>query len=1641
MAFENLCMYCFEENGGADVCPHCGRDARAAVPQIQLLPGTLVYNDRFLIGRALGQDAGGIVYAALDTRKGVKIRIREYLPRDCARRLNSGEVVPEPGAEEQFDAGMNKLRASVEGVEDPAKRHFFFEENGTGYIAQRKASGATSVGGGDDDEGGRRGARMAMVVAIAALLVLGVAVGVIALVNYFTSSTDKRTDAPLTSGADIWQAPATPTPTPYAAATFAALSDPTHSWMDFTNPDLSGNASDFKKPTPAPTPEGEMDSINAKSDPEMIKKLQTLLSNLGWMDEANINSKYDDATKQAVKDFQQYMNDTYAIDPKLTVDGIAGKKTLTWLLKTDISMKPTPTPAPVTPSPTQAGRVIDENSSPEEIKYVQLQLANLGIMQKDQVDGKYGSATRTAVKTFQMRVNDILGYDAVNEDGVCDDRTLAYLDYYVEWWEENQPTPAPTLEPSAAPTKTPEPAPEYSGEVIDENSHKESIKRVQEMLITLKYLTGKADGVYGKQTAAAVSAFQEDIKENVDPKVQVTGKVDILTREYLEMYSAQVENNTDEPGMVAPVITVSGAQANEYGVYMVGDDGVKISWVCDGAEKYCVELTRMDGTLVNKEDSTPYTSLSMNKGNLSAVEAYRFSVTVLDKDGNRGAASHIELMAEGAADEAPAIPVPVITVTGSLSYADGVYRIGSEGADITWTAEGAEAYSVYIYDNTGEELYSSIATEETVYHLDAYYLVPGEKYTFTVAAIPEGGFESEGDSASVRLLLDIQATPEPTEAPATDFSAPVIAVDGALGEMEGVYYIGQEKATISWQAEGQVRAYSMYLTNSAGDTLSAISETDKQSMTVDPATMTADELYTVTVVAIPVNGYEEHGKSSLVRIQLYTGQTPTPTEEPLAEIGQVAITVTGHAADNGDTYYAGDKELEVAWHAEGNVKGYNVTFTDGEGNIIIDRELVSAESMTIKPEDMTEDVIYTMDVTAVPAGGDAEDGNSASVKLVRPSAPKLGDILITVTGHEAEDTGVYYIGSEPVAIEWASENAAAYSIYLSDSEGKVINSVENTAETRLTLGTDGMVYGEAYTFTVIAISPTGNAEDNLTASIYLTMANEPVVLGKLAITVNGHVDMDGDVYIVDETGAEVMWIAENAAAYNVAIIDSEGDVVKTTDGVTQTEMAVDTTVMTEGSVYALSITPVAETGETGEAGYVKLMLKKPEPTPEPRPEIGLPVITVTGHDGMEGDVYIVGASDVTVAWNAENADVYNVFVYGADNKVIISTENAEVLSMTVKPADMPKDEIVTVAVSGAAADGTEGESAYVKLMLVEPEITPEPTAEPTPEPIEVDKPIMKVIGYSDAADGVYLIEDGADVAVSWIAENAKTYNVAIYNGDGEIVKAADGTSQTGLTVDPSTMTPGEVYAIRVTPVGEDGTEGEYAQVLIMLVKEEPTAEPTAEPTEEPTPEPTAEPTPEPVQIGAASISVSGHTELNDNIYIVGDKDLYITWSAQGATAYDAVIYGAGGDVIKAAEGTTSTELTLKASSLPENEVLTLTVTGIGPDGSMGETASVQIARMEVIKPITPESEPEEIKTLQVQLYNLGWISAENAALVEQGTLDEITIQAILDFQTYIIEEELNPEIVLIDVTKPIVIDEVTITMLFDPEFPIQKPIE
>ena len=1077
---------------------------------------------------------------------------------------------------------------------------------------------------------------------------------------------------------------------------------------------------------------------------------------------------------------------------------------------------------------------------------------------------------------------------------------------------------------------------------------------------------------------------------------------------------------------------MTGAAYFENGIYTVGEDGVKISWTCDGAQNYCVELTRQDGTLVNKEASTPYTALSMTMSNLSGTEPYTFTVTVLDADGNRGASASVQLMAIGigGGGEDDDIGIPTITVTGSLSYSEGVYRIGAEGAGLNWSAAGAETYSLYLTDSDGTEVYSSLNTDVTSYQLEASAIEPGVKYLFSVVAIPEGGDEAAGTRSSVGLLLDVQNTPEPTQAPSTDFTEPTITVTGAVGEMDGIHFIGTDKATISWTAEGDVRAYSEYLTKADGTVLSSMTETDNTSMNVDPATMTAGEIYTLTVVSIPVNGYEAHGKSASVTFQLYDGRTPEPTEEPLAEIGQVGLTVTGHKASDGGTFYAGDDDITVAWYAEGNVKGYDVTVADADGTVIVDRELVNAESMTIEPGDLAEDMVYTVTVTAVPAGGTAADGNSASVKLVRASIAKPSDLTITVTGHEEEDTGTYYVGSESITIEWSSVNAAGYSIYLIGDDNKVIYSAENTVETTLTLPTDGMVYGKVYTFTVKAISATGNTDDDVSASIYLTLADEPAVLGDIAVTVTGHIAYENSVYVLSEEGATVQWYAENAAKYNAAILDSDGNVIKPFDGLTETEFTVDVSTMTAGSVYTLSVVPVDADGNVGTAGSVKLMLEKPEPTPEPKPAVGVPVITVTGHksyDEVTG-IYTVGSDEVTVEWTAENASVYSVYIYGEDNRVINKAENAEVESMTIKPDVMPVDEIVTVAVTGFDKDGEPGENAYVQLILSEPEPTAEPTAEPTPTPVEIGKPVITVSGHDEAVDGVHMISSGAAVSISWTAENAEKFNVAIFNSAKEKLTSADGTIQTSMTVDTSTMAAGETYAVQVTPVGADGTTGEYSYVLLSLIKDEPTPEPTAEPT----------PTPEPVTVGNAYITVSGCEERDGKFY-VGDSDVTISWTADGAATYDVTIGDNSWNVSK-------TETTLKLSDIPENSTTIVTVTGVASDGTTrGATDTVELVRESDAKwPIKPDSKPDYIVEMQDRLILLGWISEEDMLIYEEGALDAITVDAVTAFQNKLIE--LNPalaqQITLIDPMNP-VIDEVTLELMFNNEYldKLTKPLE
>ena len=986
MAYENLCMYCFKDLNGAGICPHCGKDSRAAVPQIQMLPGTLVYRDRFLVGRALGQDAGGIVYTALDTRKGGTIRIREYLPRNCAERLNDGGVVPLPGMEDAFDAGMRKLRASVESVEDPKKRHFYFEENGTAYIAQRKnVKGAPMPDEDDMDDDEGRGRSVALYIAIAAAIVVVIAIAIIWFLNSMSDPSDVTIDQPLptVSAEATWKPAETPTPTPYATATFAALVDPELSWMDYTyNGDVEAEYEQkqnsvqvTKKPTIIT--EEDFGTVSSSSNKQNVEELQERLAKLGWLNYYDITGKYDSATKSAVKEFQRYVNEYCSPATKLAVDGIAGSKTQQWLYNSSVSLtKPTPTPEPiVTPKPDSS--VIDANSSRSEIRALQNQLITLGLMEEGSADGKFGSGTKNAVKKFQMRVNQIQGYDALEVSGTVDELTQAYLDYYVEDWLNREEEPEITATPK--PTEAPETG------VVNADSSKKEIISVQEMLMDVGLLErSDVDGVYGRGTVSAVKQFQEWVNEirGVET-LEVSGECDLLTQRYLQ-YCIENGMTVVEPTS-APTATPEPTQEPDENNVVVDENSPEESIAF--VQEMLMTVRLLDASDVDG---------NYGKKTISAVKEFQRFVN--DYYGT----SKVEVT--GLCDQ---------TTLQYLEYAYSneweIGDIGREEATPEPTAEPTRepeidesqitvnADSTKKQVRTVQQLLANVGLLKDS-DVDGGY---GKKTMNAVKALQQYVNQQKGetvlevtgecDPLTRKYLeycdengIDVGAAmeePDPTEPPVQEPEAPsvseirgfTVAVDGRESD-GGIVELESGKHSFSWTAKDGVETFYIYLYDGDGSLMNSKTTSKAGEVTIKAADLELGEIYRLEIGALPEGGSESDIVWQTIRVSRYVEveAEPDPTKAPeKASVGKPAINLGSTAYQEDGIPYISDTSVIFNWMAEGDVDYYIATLYYEDGTSWSLGE--TRDTSKSVPTDQLDPGLWKLKVGAMPIGGSEDD--------------------------------------------------------------------------------------------------------------------------------------------------------------------------------------------------------------------------------------------------------------------------------------------------------------------------------------------------------------------------------------------------------------------------------------------------------------------------------------------------------------------------------------------------------------------------------------------------------------------------------------------------------------------------------------------
>lgn len=144
----------------------------------------------------------------------------------------------------------------------------------------------------------------------------------------------------------------------------------------------------------------------------------------------------------------------------------------------------------------------------EEVRELQQALIDLGYL-KYKADGIFGNKTENAVRSFQKA-------NKLSVDGLAGKATRSLA------LSKSQSKSAPaTKTPAPAATPAPTAAPSSSSgssssslfgtyATIRIGNRGDRVKTLQQSLITLGYLSGKADGIFGNQTRNAVKAFQKN---------------------------------------------------------------------------------------------------------------------------------------------------------------------------------------------------------------------------------------------------------------------------------------------------------------------------------------------------------------------------------------------------------------------------------------------------------------------------------------------------------------------------------------------------------------------------------------------------------------------------------------------------------------------------------------------------------------------------------------------------------------------------------------------------------------------------------------------------------------------------------------------------------------------------------------------------------------------------------------------------------------------------------------------------------------------------------------------------------------------------------------------------------------------------
>ena len=240
-----------------------------------------------------------------------------------------------------------------------------------------------------------------------------------------------------------------------------------------------------------------------------VKKMQVALVKLGYST-GGTDGKFGPTTRTTVRAFQK--------DNKLTVDGVAGNKTLTLLYKKAGNTQSSNGDSGDSASYFMGNyATLKKGATGSRVKLLQKALNKLGYS-CGTADGKFGSGTRNAVIRFQKA-------NGLTADGAAGARTLKKIEARLAAITSGTQSGA-MVSGYIIPTRT-----------LRKGASGDDVKSVQRRLKALGYYAGKLDGNYGAGTVETVKVFQQQNGLSAD------GSVGKKTREAL--FSTGAKKFTD----------------------------------------------------------------------------------------------------------------------------------------------------------------------------------------------------------------------------------------------------------------------------------------------------------------------------------------------------------------------------------------------------------------------------------------------------------------------------------------------------------------------------------------------------------------------------------------------------------------------------------------------------------------------------------------------------------------------------------------------------------------------------------------------------------------------------------------------------------------------------------------------------------------------------------------------------------------------------------------------------------------------------------------------------------------------------------------------------------------------------------------